>query len=78
MEVDDETVFFVGEAASFEVRSEVIDPPETAALAATEKSGGFRKGSPATFAVSIDVSFELFVFLFRPCSFVRVTFLTTW
>lgn len=78
MEVDDEVVFFLGEAASFEVRSEVIDPSETAALAATEKSGGFRKGSPATFAMSVDVSFEPFVFLFGPCSFVRVAFLTTW
>lgn len=41
MEFDDEFIFFFGEVATLEIRSEVIDPTETAAFATTEESGGF-------------------------------------
>ena len=41
MEFDDELVFFFGKVTSFKVGAEVVDPPETAALAAPEKAGGF-------------------------------------
>lgn len=41
MEFDDELVFFFGEVAAFEVGAEIVDPAETATLAAPEKAGGF-------------------------------------
>lgn len=41
MEFDDELVFFFGEIAALEVRSEVVDPPEPTTLAATKEAGGF-------------------------------------
>jgi len=77
MEFDDELVFFFREIAAFEVRAEVVDPAEAAALAAAEKAGGFGERAPATFAVSSDVSYEAIVFFFGPCTFVCVCFLTT-
>ncbi|MFS7978399.1 hypothetical protein Hanom_Chr10g00915051 [Helianthus anomalus] len=56
MEFNYEFIFFFGEVATFEVRAEVIDPPETAALAAAEESGGLRKGPPAAFTVCSYIS----------------------
>jgi len=41
VEFDDELVFFFGKVTSFKVGAEVVDPPETAAFAAPEKTGGF-------------------------------------
>lgn len=41
MEFDDELVFFFGEIAALEVRSEVVDPPEPTTLAAAKEAGGF-------------------------------------
>lgn len=41
MEFDDELVFFFSEITALEVRSEVVDPPEPATLAAAKEAGGF-------------------------------------
>lgn len=77
MEFDDEFIFFFGEVATFEVRTEVVDPPETATLAAPEETGGFGERAPAPFTVSSNVRYEPVIFFFGPCSFVCVSFLTT-
>jgi|APAra0007618257_1042622.scaffolds.fasta_scaffold00859_16 hypothetical protein len=76
MELDDEFVFFLGEVSTLKVRPEIVDPPETAALATAKKSGGFGERSPAAFSMSFNVGDEPLVLFFRPCSFVCVSFLT--
>lgn len=75
MEFDDKVVFVESEIASLEIRAEIVDPPETAAFAAPEKTGGSRKRTPTTFAVGFDVRDELIVFFLGPSAFVRVVFL---
>lgn len=77
MEADDELVFVFREVASLEIRAEIVDPAKPAALAAAEQSSSFRERPPATFTVELDVADEALVFLFGPCSFVCVLFLTT-
>jgi len=77
VEFDDELIFFFGEIAALEIRAEVVDPAETAALAAAEKAGSFGERAPAAFAVSSNISYEAIVFFFGPCTFVCVCFLTT-
>ena len=74
MKFDDEFIFFFSEIAAFEVRTEIVDPPETAALAASEKAGGFGERAPAAFAVSSNISYEAIIFFFGPCTFVCVSF----
>nr|GMC78325.1 hypothetical protein BHM03_00060017 [Ipomoea batatas] len=73
---DNKLIFFLGEVSALEIRAQVVDPPETAALAAAEESGGFGEGAPATFAVGSDVSYKAFVFFFSPSALVGVSFLT--
>lgn len=51
MEFDDEFIFIFSEIASFEVRPQVINPPEAATLATAEEAGGLWKRPPASFAV---------------------------
>nr|GMC83463.1 hypothetical protein BHM03_00060017 [Ipomoea batatas] len=73
---DNKLIFFLGEVSALEVRAQVVDPPETAALAAAEETGGLGEGAPATFAVGSDVSYKAFVFFFSPSALVGVSFLT--
>ncbi|KAF2577146.1 hypothetical protein F2Q68_00003697 [Brassica cretica] len=54
MKIDDNFIFVASEVSSFEIRPQIVDPPETAALAATEETGGSRERSPAAFAVGFD------------------------
>ena len=77
MKIDDNFIFVAGEVSSFEIRPQIVDPPETAALAATEETGGSRERSPASFAVFADVINEKLIFFFSPSSFVHVSFLAT-
>lgn len=76
MELDDELVFFFGEIAPFEVGTEVVDPAETAALAAAEETGGFGERAPTALAVSANIGDEAIVFFFGPSTFVGMSFLT--
>jgi len=74
MEFDDEFIFIFSEIASFEVRPQVINPPEAATLATAEEAGGLGKRPPASFAVGPDVSDEPVIFFFGPCPFVVCAF----
>ncbi|KAF1896688.1 hypothetical protein Lal_00034387 [Lupinus albus] len=74
---DDDFIFFFGEVATFEVRTEVINPAETAALAASEKTSSFRERTPTTFTMSTNIRYKSIIFFFSPCTFVCVSFLTT-
>jgi len=76
MELDDELILFLGEVAALQVRPQVIDPPEAAALAATEEARRLRERPPAALAVGPDVRDEPLIFFFGPCTFVRVSLLT--
>lgn len=75
MELDDELILFLGEVTAFEVRPQVIDPPEAAALSATEEARGLRERPPAALAVCPDVRDEPLIFFFGPCTFVCVSLL---
>lgn len=72
MELDDELVFLLGEVSTLEVGAKVVDPPEAAALAAAEKTGGLGERAPAALAVGSDVGDEAVVFLLTPRSLVGV------
>jgi len=76
VEFDDEFILFFGEVATLEVGAEVVDPAETAALAAAEEAGGFGEGAPAALAVSSNVRYKSVIFFFGPCTFVCVSLLT--
>ena len=78
MELDDELIFLFSEISPLEVRPEVVDPPEAAALAAAEESGGLWQRSPAPLPVGPYIRYQPIIFLLCPCPFVRVSFLTTW
>ena len=75
MKLDDQLILLLGEVAALEVRPEVVDPPEAAALATAEEAGGLGQRSPATFAVRLDVGNEPVIFLLGPCSLVGVCLL---
>ena len=55
MEFDDELIFLFSEITSLEVRPQVIDPPEAAALSAAEKAGGLGQRPPAALPMGPDV-----------------------
>ena len=55
MEAEDEIFFIPGDVASLNGRTEVIHPPETAALAAAEETCLLRQSPPPAFAFSLDV-----------------------
>lgn len=76
VEFDDELIFLLGEISTFEVGAEIVDPPETATLTATEKTSGFWERAPASLTVSSNISYQPLIFFFAPCSFVYETFLT--
>lgn len=77
MQLDNELILVVGEVATFKIRAEIVNPPETAALAATEKSGSLGEGAPAALAVSLDVGDEPVILFLSPGTLVSVSFLTT-
>lgn len=78
MELDDEVVFFGGKIATLEIGTEVVYPPEPAALATSKQTCSFGERSPAAFAMGFDVGDELLVFLLGPSSLVRMSLLTAW
>ncbi|RWW34513.1 hypothetical protein GW17_00000725, partial [Ensete ventricosum] len=89
MELDDELVFFGGKIAALEIGTQVVYPPEPAALATSkqtlestriprEKKIAFGERSPAAFAMGFDVGDQLLVFLLRPSSLVCMSLLTAW
>ena len=75
MELDDEVVFFLGEVAPLEVRAQVVDPPQPAALPAALQPRRIGKRPPAALAVGLDVGDEPLVLLLGPCALVRVRLL---
>lgn len=78
MELNDELVFVFGEVPSLEVRAEVIDPSEAAALAAPEEASGLGEGAPAALTMGSDVGDEPLILLLSPCPLVGVRFLAAW
>ena len=75
MQFDYQLVLVFGEVTAFQIRAKVVDPAEAAALAATEQSRGFRKGSPIAFSVRSDVRSKAIVFFLGPGALVGVGFL---
>lgn len=75
VQFDDDLILFFGEVAPLEVRPQVIDPPEAAALATAEEARGLRERPPATLAVRSYVGNELVVLLLGPCALVCVSLL---
>ncbi|URD71977.1 hypothetical protein MUK42_34120, partial [Musa troglodytarum] len=75
VELDDELVLLLREVAALEVGAEVVDPAESAALAAAEEAGGLGQRAPAPLPVSSDVGDEPVVLLLGPRPLVGVGFL---
>lgn len=63
MQVDDELFFLGGERAALEIRPQVIDPAEAAALAAPLQAGIPRHVAPTTLPVPEHVVHQLLVLL---------------
>jgi len=55
MKLDDKFIFIMCKVSSFEIRSEIVNPPKTAAFTAAKETSGSRKRSPTTFTVRLDV-----------------------
>ena len=66
MEVDDEVLFLRREGAALEVRAEVVDPPEAAALAAPLQPGVARHVAPRPLPAPQHVRHQPLVLLRRP------------
>ena len=66
MEADDEGLLVGGEVAALDVRAEVVDPAEAAALAAAEQPGLPRQRAPVGVAVLPDVGRQPLVLLGAP------------
>jgi hypothetical protein len=75
MKFDDELILLLGEIAALEIWPKVIDPPETAALAAPQKAGSFWQGAPAPLTMSPNIRDQPIILLFCPCAFVCVCLL---
>ena len=75
MELDDDVVFLLCEVAALEVRPQVVDPPQPAALAAAQQPRRLGKRPPAALAVGLDVGDEALVLLLGPGALVRVSLL---
>lgn len=75
MELDDELILLLGEIAALEIGPKVVDPPEAATLAASQKSSSFRQGPPAPLAMSPNIRDQPIILLLRPRAFIRVCLL---
>lgn len=73
MQMDNELFFLRGEGAAFEIRPEIVNPPETATLAAALQAGIPRHLTPTPLAVGEHVMHKLFVFLRRPQPFPKLS-----
>jgi hypothetical protein len=75
VELDDGLVLLLREVAALEVRPEVVDPPQAAALAAAGQAGGLGQGAPAPLSVRLDVGNETVVLFLGPGALVGVRLL---
>jgi hypothetical protein len=66
VQLDDEVVLVGGEVAALEVRAEVVDPAQAAALAAAQQARRPGQRAPAPFAVRADVGHQPLVLLLGP------------
>lgn len=78
MKINDESILLFGEVTTLEAGPEIVDPPETTTLTASEETSHLREGAPTTFAVDLDVLDEALIFLLSPRSFVGVSLLAAW
>lgn len=76
MQLDDVIIFILSEVASFKVRSEVINPAETATLTASEEPCFLGQRSPTAVPMLTYMSYESLIFLLGPRSLVCVRFFT--
>jgi hypothetical protein len=66
VELDDGVLLLPGEVAALDVRAQVVDPAEAAALAAAQQACLLGQGAPVAVAVALDVSHQDPVLLRRP------------
>ena len=66
MELDDGVLLFPAEVAALDVRAQVVDPAEAAALAAAEQARLLGQRAPVAVAVALDVRHQGPVLLRRP------------
>jgi hypothetical protein len=66
VEADDAVLLVGGEVAPLDVRAEVVDPAQAAALAAAEQTGVLGQRAPVGVAVLLDVGHQPLVLLGAP------------
>jgi hypothetical protein len=66
VELDDGVLLLPGEVAALDVRAQVVDPPEPAALAAAQQAGLLGQRPPVAVAVALNVRHQDPVLLRRP------------
>ena len=71
-ELNDQLILFSTEIAVLQIRAEVVDPAEAAALAAAVETGQLRQGLPVGVTVVGNEVDELLVFLSRPWPFLHL------
>jgi hypothetical protein len=71
VQLDDGVLLLLGEVAALDVRAQVVDPPEAAALAAAQQARLLGEGAPVAVAEALDVGDEDPVLLGRPRALVQ-------
>lgn len=69
----DELFFLRGESTTLEVGSQVVNPPESAALAAPLQAGIPSDITPTSLSISQHVAHELLIFFRRPQALSKLT-----
>lgn len=77
MEINDKFLFSFIKETPFQVRPEVVNPPETAALAAAAESGELRQDTPATLAMCENEGDQFVVLISSPRTFLDTKFVAT-
>jgi hypothetical protein len=71
VQLDDGVLLLLGEVAALDVRAQVVDPAEAAALAAAQQAGLLGEGAPVAVAEAQDVGDEDPVLLGGPRALVE-------
>jgi hypothetical protein len=77
VELDDDLLLFESETASLDVRSEVVGPPETAALPTPLETSILGEGAPVAITVLVNVIDEFMILLGGPRTFLQPILVTT-
>lgn len=76
MQIDDDVFFLSSEVPPLNIWAQVVHPPQSAALSASQQPGPFGEGPPVAVAVEVDEVDEDEVFVGGPRALLQAHFLT--